>query len=110
MEAVTFHTQRLRIGNLKKSLWPVQRAPGWLKGPDAKWTNADDALGDPALRIPLDQLSDREGMDGLTRTAPTLHLKEMKAAHSILPHSILKMTVPLFNMARTDTNAALFRT
>lgn len=29
MKAVAFHTQRLRsIGNLKKSLWPVQRAPG----------------------------------------------------------------------------------
>lgn len=47
-------------------------------------------------------------MDGLRRTAPTLHLKEMKAAHGILPHSILKVAVPLFNMARTDINAALF--
>ena len=47
-------------------------------------------------------------MDGLTRTAPTLHLKETKVAHGILSHSILKMAVPLFNMARTGTNAALF--
>lgn len=44
-------------------------------------------------------------MDGLT---PTPHLKETKAAHSILPHIILKVAVSLFNIARTGTNAALF--
>jgi len=44
-------------------------------------------------------------MDGLT---PTSHLKEMKAAHGILPHIILKVAVSLFNMACTGTNAALF--
>ena len=108
MEVVTFHTQRLRIGNLKKSLWLVQRAPGWFKDTDTKWTNADGTLGDSSLRIPLGQLTDREGMDGLIRTAPTPHPKEMKVAHGILPHSILKVAVSLFNMARTGTNAALF--
>ncbi|OCL05845.1 hypothetical protein AOQ84DRAFT_379189 [Glonium stellatum] len=109
MEAVAFHAQRLRgIGNLKKSLWPAQRAPGWFKGCDDGWTNADGTLGDTALRIPLDQPSDREGVDGLTRTAPTIRLKEMKAAYGILPHIILKAAVSLFNMRRTGTNAALF--
>lgn len=44
-------------------------------------------------------------MDGLT---PTPRLKEMKAAHGILPHIILKVAVSLFNMARTGTNAARF--
>jgi len=90
---------------ISKSLWPVQRALGWFKGPNAGWMNTDGTLSDPALRTPLDQLSDREGMDGLT---PTSHLKEMKAAHGILPHIILKVAVSLFNMARTGTNAALF--
>lgn len=44
-------------------------------------------------------------MDGLT---PTPHLKEMKAAHGILPHIIFKMVVSLFNMARMGINTALF--
>lgn len=47
-------------------------------------------------------------MDGLTRTAPTPHPKEMKVAHGIIPHGILKVAGSLFNMARTGTNAALF--
>jgi hypothetical protein len=80
------------------SSWVVQRPQRW-------WTNADGTLGNLALRTPLDQLSDREGMDGLT---PTPHLKEMRAAHGILPHIILKVAVSLFNMARTGTNVALF--
>ncbi|KAK2795934.1 NRPS [Onygenales sp. PD_10] len=109
MGAVAFHANRLRgIGNFKSSLWPPLRAPGAFKGEDDGWTGMSGELGDPALRIPLDDPPNRYGLDGLTCTAGAGQLDVMRRVYGILPHVILKAAVALFNTARTSSNTALF--
>lgn len=110
MEAVDFHANRLKgIGALNQALWPQQRAPGWFKGTDLGWKDADGKPGDPEKRKPLDpEDTERFGLDGLTRTAKVSGLPALREKHGILPHVILKAAVTLFNIHRTGSSTALF--
>lgn len=110
MEAVTFHASRLKgVGAFKSALWPQQQAPGWFKGTDSGWKDADGKPGDSAKRKPLDsEDTGRFGLHGLTRTVNVPGLPALREKHGIPPHVILKAAVTLFNVHRTGSSTALF--
>ncbi|KAH8594515.1 hypothetical protein B0O99DRAFT_483605, partial [Bisporella sp. PMI_857] len=108
-EIIDWHVNRLTgISSLKTALWPKQKAPGWFKGTDAGWKNADGRPGDSSLRQPLDPERERFGLDGLTRTAKAPGLVALREQHGIPPYVVLKAAVVLFNIHRTGGSTAIF--
>lgn len=111
-EAVSFHVERLRgISRLKKAMWPVQRAPGWMISSDRDsqlaqaraevrqhiWNDEWEASA-PSFRLPR-----------LARIVCLPQLRKLKD-QGIEPSLFAKSAVVLFNVLTTGASHALFNT
>lgn len=111
-EAVSFHVARLRgISRLKKALWPVQKAPGWMVSSDRDsnlvqaraqvrervWNGEWEASA-PSFRLPR-----------LARIVCLPQLRKLKD-QGIEPSLFAKSAVVLFNTLTTGASHALFNT
>ncbi|KAJ6103316.1 Nonribosomal peptide synthetases (NRPS) [Penicillium sp. IBT 16267x] len=107
-EAVDFHVQRLRgISSSSKDLWPVQRAPRWMKGNDWDWKHENGEMGAPEERVLLD--GDRSmGTFGVNRTIPVPNMRKLREEFSIAPPIIAKAACTLFNLHTMGCDEAVF--
>ncbi|KAJ5637225.1 Nonribosomal peptide synthetases (NRPS) [Penicillium lividum] len=107
-EAVNFHVQRLRgVGSSSKDLWPVQRAPRWLKGNDWDWKHVTGEMGTPEERLLLDG-DNAIGTMGMSRTIPVPKILELREKYSITPPIIAKAACALFNLHTMNCDEAVF--
>lgn len=107
-EAVDFHVRRLRgIGSKREQIWPVQRAPRWLKGETSGWKHPSGELGNPDERVALD--GDKSiGTMGSSLTVTVPNILKMRTEHEISPPIIVKAACALFNLHTMGGDEAIF--
>lgn len=107
-EAVDFHVRRLRgIASRRDRIWPVQRAPRWLKGETKGWKHLNGGLGKPEERVALDG-DKATGTMGSNLTVPVPNILKMRAEHEISPPIIAKAACALFNLQIIGGDEAIF--
>lgn len=95
--AVDFHVRRLRgISKFCKSLWPVQKAPGWMIGNDSGFIHA--AARDEARKTHPDQ---RPSYPILVNTERFPYFGQLKSGLGIGAHIAVKTALAIFNVYRT---------
>lgn len=106
-----FHVRRLRgISRCVKSLWPAQRAPGWMIGSDQ-----GSALAEERALVRDKVWQGRWAKEGPEFEFPrscrilTLpHMERLRRKHSVEPSVLAKSALVLFNVLQTKTDYAIF--
>jgi hypothetical protein len=107
-EAVEFHVRRLQgISSRRDQIWPVQRAPRWLKGEEKGWKHLNGKLGKPEERVYLDG-DKATGTMGSNLTVPVPNILKMRAEYEISPPIIAKAACALFNLQIMGGEEAIF--
>ncbi|KAJ5802192.1 Nonribosomal peptide synthetases (NRPS) [Penicillium pulvis] len=107
-EGVDFHVQRLRgISSSSQNLWPVQRAPMWMKGNDWDWKHENGEMGRPGERVLLDG-DEAIGTCGMNRSTPVPNMRKLREEFSIAPPIIAKAACALFNLHTMNCDEAVF--
>ena len=112
LESVNFHVRRLRgISHLKGSLFPRQKAPGWMISSDELSPNFRVREEVRRKEIWHDWDGGQKSLFNFPRLAKILRLPgldALKTRHAIQPQVVVKAAVALMNMAATGEWVAVF--
>ncbi|KAM3072511.1 hypothetical protein ACMFMG_009309 [Clarireedia jacksonii] len=107
-KGVEFHAKRLQgIASSGTTLWPIQKAPGWLKGADWGWMHPNGTPGQPSERVLLD--GDKScGTMGSNRTIHVPKILDLRLKYEISPPIVTKAACAMFNLYKTGAEEAVF--
>ena len=111
-EAVSFHVRRLRgISRLKRALWPLQRAPGWMILSDrgSKYACARDEVRQAVWNGEWKTKASAFRYPRLGRVVTLSQLQELKK-HGIEPSLFAKSAIVILNVLQTGASHAVFST
>lgn len=110
-EAVNFHMKRLRgISLLKRALWPVQRAPGWMISDDSGSTNARERalVREQVWEGRWESASEDYREPRISHLVNLLQLSLLTDRYGVAPVDFSKAAIMLLNVLQTGVSHAIF--
>ncbi|RAK76581.1 acetyl-CoA synthetase-like protein [Aspergillus fijiensis CBS 313.89] len=109
--SVDFHVKRLQgLAATPNSLWPPQKAPGWMKGDWQDWAASCSDSGSNNLFGPREALDGDQGRgtEGITRTLHLPELSSMRRQFGFPASTIAKCACVMMNWRLTGSEEAVF--
>ncbi|KJZ78535.1 hypothetical protein HIM_01926 [Hirsutella minnesotensis 3608] len=109
--SVDFHVRRLRgISRLKRSLWPPQKAPGWMIADDAAAPCADARrkIRDRVWHGRWEDCASEFRYPRRSRIVCLPSLPKLRQGHGISPALFARCAVAIFNIIQTASPYAVF--